>query len=65
MDITCQSCRAGLTAPEAILLAEDALKAGRLRTAECYVTVAYAILDANVARNNALARSARGDTAGH
>ncbi len=63
MEITCHSCRTGLTAPEAILLAEDALKAGRLRTAECYVTVAYAILDANVARIAALARSARDSNA--
>ncbi len=50
MEISRDACRAGLTAPEAILLAEDAYKAGRIKTAECYVIVAYAILDANAAR---------------
>ena len=61
LQINCDTCRAGLTAPEAILLAEDALKAGRLKTAECYVTVAYAILDANVARHAAMSRNAGTD----
>ena len=51
MDVDCATCHAGLTAWQAILLADDALKAGRVETAERYVTAAFAILDAAVARD--------------
>ena len=48
MEIRCAVNRSSLTAQEAIALAEQALKAGRIQAAACYVNVAYAIFDANI-----------------
>ena len=45
MEISCATCRSSLTAAEAIAMAEQALEAGRMQAAICYVNVAYAIFD--------------------
>ncbi len=58
MEVPCETCPAALTAPQAILKAEEAFRAGRLADAECYINIAYAIFDANFAQALATAEPA-------
>ena len=48
--IETEADRSVLTAPLAIRLAEEALNAGQVDNAICYVNMAYAIFDANADR---------------
>ena len=47
MEMSCAICWSSLTAMEAVLLAEQALKLGKLKAATCYINLAYAIYDAS------------------